>query len=178
MSETKHWPYRPICLSDIIPEKDLQVLQSGCCDRLERPLTLLDRDPISGDFTRRINPLDEVDHYEPFCRLLRDTSRVEGGNVACLQCDLREARRSLTYFLDAPSGEKQNRLSRVFKCHMGLQDLTYLICISDMPVAIIFSGQYCPGEGFAEIRDRVQRLGTSEYEGFGLPVVEGMGCRS
>ena len=68
----------PLTLIEIISEENLRVLQSGCCDRLKRPLTLVDRDSESGEFGHRINPLDEVDHYEPFCRVFRDSARVSG----------------------------------------------------------------------------------------------------
>lgn len=163
MSKSKFWPYVPTALIEIIPEENLRVLQSGCCDRLKRPLTLVDRDPVSGEFGHRINPLDEVDHYEPFCRLFRNSERVTGGDDACVGCDHDAAQDSFSIYLNAPDDQKQNYLSRAFKCHMGLQDLTHLICINGTPVAIIFSGQYCPAEGHTEIEDRVWRLGSGEY---------------
>jgi hypothetical protein len=56
MPKSEFWPYVPTNLIEIISEENLRVLQSGCCDRLKRPLTLVDRDPISGEFGRRINP--------------------------------------------------------------------------------------------------------------------------
>jgi signal transduction histidine kinase len=104
-----------------------------------------------------------VDHYESFCRLLRDTRRVIGGDDTCVQCDRREARISLDSFLNATNGGAERLLSRSFECHMGLQDLTHLICINDVPIALIFSGQYCPRKGFAEIEERVRKLGKGEH---------------
>jgi signal transduction histidine kinase len=157
MVKANEWPYVPLCLGEFIPEDQLSVIQSGCCHHLGGPITVLDCDPDTGKLTRRIEPLDMLDHYQPFCKLFRDLGRVIGGNTACEACDRSEAQASLDHFRS--SGER----SRTFECHMGLRDMTYLLCISDVPVAVVFSGQYCPDQGSAAIEERVRLLGTGRY---------------
>ena len=44
MPKQDKWPYTPVRLSQIIDRETLTVIESGCCERLGRPLTILDRD--------------------------------------------------------------------------------------------------------------------------------------
>ena len=52
MSDPSRWPFYPRYLSDVLAPRDLQVLLSGCSDRLGRPLTVLDYDRDTGKFER------------------------------------------------------------------------------------------------------------------------------
>ncbi|MGD9099601.1 MAG: PocR ligand-binding domain-containing protein, partial [Anaerolineae bacterium] len=154
MPQKDKWPFIPVRLSEIIDQDTLVVIESGCCERLGRPLTMFDYDPQSGGFSHRIESINERRRYEAFCRLLRDEKRVSGGDRACKREDIEQARKSLQEFY-----ETQDPF-RVFVCHMGLVDMTYIVRIGKRPVALVFSGQYRPPEGVDGIQTRVQGLGT------------------
>lgn len=157
MFQKDKWPFVSACLSEIVGKDILSVIESGCCERLGRALTILDYDPRTGGFSHRIESIHEKQRYERFCRFLRDEERVKGGDRACKEWDMKQAKVSLEEF------HKTGDPFRTFQCHMGLQDMTYVIRIKHRPVALVFSGQYCPPGGIGHIQDIVQRLGTGSY---------------
>lgn len=132
------WPFIPTCLSEIFDKDRLVVIESGSSERLGRPLTILDFDADIGDFTRRIESINEKLRYEEFCRFFRDEAHVKGGDTACKTWDARQAKVSLEAF------RKTGDPFRTFPCHLGLLDTTYVIHLRGRPIAIVFSGQYCP----------------------------------
>ena len=140
------WPFIPVCLDQIIDRETLSVIESGCCERLGRALTILDYDPGTGGFSDRIESINEKQRYESFCRLLRDGKRVQGGDEACKRFDIEQAELSLQEF------RKTGNPFRTFQCHMGLEDMTYIIQVAGHPVALVFSGQYRSPEGIDHIQ--------------------------
>ena len=131
MPQHAKWPFTPLCLSEIIDRDTLSVIESGGCERLGGPLTLLDRDPQTGKFSYRIDSVNLSQRWQGFCRLFRDRRRVQGGDDACRECDLQEAETSLQEY------RRRGNVFRTFTCHMGLQDVTYIVRISDQPVALL-----------------------------------------
>lgn len=132
------WPFLPTCLNDILDQDTLAVIESGSCERLGRPLTILDFDPQTKSFVHRIESADEKQRYEEFCRYFREGNHIQGGDSRCKKWDMSQAIVSLQEF------QKTGDPCRVFPCHAGLMDMTYVIRIRSRPVAIIFSGQYRP----------------------------------
>jgi signal transduction histidine kinase/ligand-binding sensor protein len=132
------WPFIPTCLNDILDKDKLAVIVSGSYDRLGRPLTILDFDSQTGSFFQRIESINEKRRYEDFCRYFRDENHVKGGDTACKKWDDLQANISLEEF------QKTGDPFRLFPCHLGLMDMTYVIQLRDRPMAIIFSGQFCP----------------------------------
>jgi signal transduction histidine kinase len=158
MFQRDKWPFVPTCLSEIIDKETLAVIESGCCERHGRPLTILDDyAPDTEGFSHRIESINEKRRYEGFCRFLRDEERVKGGDRACKEWDIAQTRISLEEFY------RTEDPFRTFQCHMGLQDMTYIIRIRNRPVALVFSGQYCPSGGMGDIQKIVQRLGSESY---------------
>jgi signal transduction histidine kinase len=151
------WPFTPVCLSEIIRRERLAVIESGCCERLGRALTILDYDPDVDEFVDRIESINEKQRYEKFCGLLRDEKRVQGGDNTCKVWDMGRAKTSLQEF------RRTGDTFRSFRCHMGLDDMTYLIQVGQRPVAILFSGQYRPIEGIDLIQEKVRALGTDHH---------------
>jgi signal transduction histidine kinase len=147
-------------------KETLAVIESGCSERLGRPLTILDFDPQTEGFSDRIESINEKQRYEGFCRLLRDGARIEGGDQACEQADIAQAKESLQEFYRTESP------FRTFQCHMGLADMTYIVQIRNRPVAIAFSGQYCPAVGVASIHEKIQGLGTGSQSHIKLAEAE------
>lgn len=145
------WPFTPTRLSELIDEETLSVIQSGCSERLGRPLVVLDYDPAADRFIHRIESLNLRQRFEGFCATFRD--KIPGGEEACWQCNLREADRSLRAFRE--SGNPY----RAFHCHLGLLEATYVIQVQNRPVALLYSGQYLPPEGFDRVRELVEALG-------------------
>jgi signal transduction histidine kinase len=162
MFKEDKWPFVPVCLSEIIDPDTLAVMEAGCCVRLGRPLTILDYDPQTRGFGHRIESSNEKQQYEEFCRLLRDEELIQGGDQTCKQQDIEQANISLRQFLE--TGDP----FRSFECHMRLLDMTFVIRIRGSPVALVFSGQYCPLDGTANIVEAVQHLGSGPYEQISL----------
>lgn len=156
MFQKDKWPFTPVCLNEIIDKDTLAVIESGCCERLGRPLTIFDYDPQTGGFSHRIESIDEKQRYEEFCRFLRG-DEVIGGDAACKQEDIIQAERSLQRFRE--TGDP----FRVFECHMGLMETTYVIQLRDRPVALVFCGQYRPSGKTETYRRRVRALGTTPH---------------
>jgi signal transduction histidine kinase/ligand-binding sensor protein len=147
------WPFIPTSLNDVLDKERLAVIEAGSLDRLGRPLTILDFDPQTGNFSRRIESKHERQRYEAFCRYFRDESHVKGGDIACKKWDDSQAKISLEQF------KKIGDPFRLFPCHLGLMDMTYIIQLRGNPVAIVFSGQYSPpkAETIPEALDRIAR---------------------
>ena len=137
-SSNSKWPFTPTCLNDILDQDTLTVIESGSCERLGRPLTIMDFDAQTGGFTHRIESVNEKQRYEDFCRVFREENHVSGGDIVCKKWDIGQTRQSLLEF------QKTGKPHRLFPCHMGLLDMTYIIQIRDKPVALIFSGQFRP----------------------------------
>ena len=145
------WPFIPTCLTDILDKDTLTVIESGSCERLGSPLTILDFDTETGGFSHRIEFVNEKQRYEQFCRYFREESRVKGGDIACLNWDVNQTNISLQEF------QRTKEPYRLFPCHMGLLDMTYIIQIRDRPVALVFSGQFRPSNT-GSINDALQGI--------------------
>ncbi|MEZ4866657.1 MAG: ATP-binding protein [Caldilineaceae bacterium] len=150
----KQWPFTPMCLSEVIGKDTLSVLEAGCAERLGRAMTLIDYDAVHQRLVRT-DPINARQNFEPFCHLLRDESRVQGGKHACETCDLTMAQA----FLES----KSLAAYREFQCHMGLQDAAQLVELGGRPVAVLFAGQFRPPHGLAQIQANVRQLGTGRY---------------
>ena len=158
MFREDRWPFIPICLSEIIDQETLAVIEAGCCERLGRTLTILDYDPQFGSFGYRIESVNHQQHWGGFCAYLRDESRVQGADEACQACDIREARISFEHF------RNDKKMSfRSLTCHMGLLDATYVIRIQGFPVALLLTGQHRSPDGLATIKANVKALGSGRY---------------
>ncbi len=156
MFKKDRWPFIPSRISDIIDPETLAVIQSGCSERLKRPLTVMDYDPATNNF-KRIESFNEKERYEEFCRRYRADRRRD---ELCKDCDIREASRSIDQYYQ--TGE----VFREFYCHRGLIDMTHLICIHDHPLAVAYSGQYQPENGKEAIIQALQQTGSDPEEKF------------
>jgi signal transduction histidine kinase len=156
------WPVVPVRLSAIIDHETLAVIEAGCSEHLGRPMSILDYDPAADGFTSRIDPSNLPYKWERFCALLRNEQQVMGGNDACQACDVREGRRCLQEF------RQTQHPIRLFRCYMGLEELTHIIRVRQRPAALLFCGQYRPAEGVAAIQDNIQRLGNDHQTGIRL----------
>jgi signal transduction histidine kinase len=145
MFDKDHWPFTPVYLSQIIDASTLAVIESGCCERLQRPLTILEQRDKSRGFDR-IESINEKQRYELHCQYFRSH---ENRDELCKSCDIREAYRSMKAF------EETGNPYREFNCHMGLIDMTYVICINKQPVAEVFSGQFMPEDGVKKIKENI-----------------------
>jgi signal transduction histidine kinase len=152
MFRKDRWPFIPTALSELIDRDTLAVIQSGCCERLQRPLVLFDYNPQTGGFSDRIESINLKQRFEGFCATFRQ--EVPGGEEACRRCNLEQAAQSLHAFEE--SGERY----RTFQCHLGLQEATYVILAHNRPVALLYTGQYLPPGGFEELRRNVAALGS------------------
>jgi signal transduction histidine kinase/ligand-binding sensor protein len=137
---TSKWPFIPTCLSDVLEKETLAVIESGSCERLGRPLTILDFDIQTGSFTHRIESVNEKQRYEEFCQYFRDDAQIAGGDRACKAWDINQANISLRDF------RKTGEPYRLFRCHAGLVDMSHIVQIRGRPVALIFTGQFLPGD--------------------------------
>lgn len=147
------WPFTPICLSEIVDHDTLSVIESGCCERLRRPLTILDCDPQVDGLCHRIESINEKQRYERFCRYFRDEMHVRGGEATCQKWDIEQAQKMLSDF------QRTGEPFRALHCHMELVDMTYVVQLKNRPVALVFSGQYRPAEGINAIHEKVRELG-------------------
>jgi signal transduction histidine kinase len=157
MFQENQWPFVPVCLSDIIDPETLAVIEAGCCERIGRALTILDYDPTMQSFGHRIESVNIRQRWDPFCALLRNGERVHEADAACRDCDLQEARISLEKF------RVDDSLFRRFPCHMGLHDTTYVVRLRGYPVALLYTGQYCPPEGAFSVQQNVAGLSTGRH---------------
>lgn len=149
MFSLSNWPFYPSSLSEVIEPETLTLIETGSSERLRRPLTILDFEPATGRFTRRIESIEEMRRYEDYCRCLRSSI---AGNETCLQWDLEQALVSLRLY------QETGELYRSFPCHMQLVDMSYIIELNKRPVALLLTGQYCPPEGAAPIRRVLEQL--------------------
>jgi len=154
MVQRDRWPYTPVCLSEIIDADRLSVIEAGCAERLGRAMTIID---YAADQQRmlRTDPLNSRQNFEPFCQLLRDETRVRGGNMACEACDIDMTHAFLQRRTPVPYLE--------FQCHMGLQDAAHTVVIEERPVAVVFAGQFCPKQGSEQITAHVHQLGAGRF---------------
>jgi signal transduction histidine kinase len=157
MFQSDKWPFTPTRLSEIIDSETLAVVEAGCSSRLGRALTILDYSPDVDSFSYRIESINLQQHWEKFCALLRNEAVIRGGDKACQDCDIQEARLSLAEF------RRSGTLSRSCPCHMGLHGMTYVVRVWGQPVALLLSGQHRPAEGIDAIVENVQALGTARY---------------
>ena len=157
MFQSDKWPFTPTRLSEIVDSETLAVVEAGCSSRLGRALTILDYSPDQESFGYRIESINPQQHWEKFCALLRNRKVIAGGDRACQDCDLREARISLAEF------RKSGALSRACPCHMGLHGMTHVVRVHGRPVALLIAGQHRPVEGIDGIIENVQALGTGRY---------------
>ena len=162
MFRKDQWPFTPVCLTEIIDKDTLSVIEAGCGERMERPLTILNYDPQSDNFSEHIYPIHPVGRFEDFCRLLRDSELVQGGEEACRESNRREAKKSLDLF------RSEGVLFRTFTCHVGVQEATYVVQVCGHPVALLYSGQGQPDSGVEAIRDRARRLSPRSGKCFPL----------
>jgi signal transduction histidine kinase len=163
MFQSNQWPFIPTRLSEIIESETLAVVEAGCSSRLGRALTILDYAPEAESFSYRIESINLQQHWEKFCALLRNEAVIKGGNYACQECDIREARVSLAEF------RKSGMLSRLCPCHMGLLGMTYVVRVHGHPVALLISGQYRPAGGIGAIVANVEGLGSGRHVHIRVP---------
>lgn len=163
MFQSDKWPFTPTRLSEIIDSETLAVVEAGCSSRLGRALTILDYSAEAESFSYRIESINLKQHWEKFCALLRNRAVVKGGERACQDCDLREARISLAEF------RRSGALSRSCPCHMGLIGMTYVVRVHERPVALLISGQYRPAEGIEPIVANVEAIGSGRFAHLRLP---------
>lgn len=154
MLQPNHWPFTPVRLSEIIDTETLSVIQAGCVARLQAPMTIIEPEPDTKQ-VHRVEPINLLQSYAPFCALLRDESAVEGGNAACEACDQRVARAALT-------GAEPQPL-RTYRCHIGVADARHLVYVLGKPVAVLFAGQFGPETGVDKIKERVKQLGSGTW---------------
>ena len=133
MLQREKWPFRPVRLSEIIDKDTLAIIEAGCAAHLGRALTIIDYD-ADDQRSLRTDPINKRQHFDPFCRLLRDESRVSGGEAACEACDLDMARAFRQHRTPAPYHE--------FACHMGLLDAAHVVQVGRHPVAVLLAGQF------------------------------------
>lgn len=155
-ASSQTWPFIPTCLNDILDTDRLAVLEAGSFERLGRPLTILDFDLRTSSFAHRIESVNEKQRYAEFCRYFRDEGHVKGGDTACKQWDVNQAKVSLNEF------RKTGDPFRLFPCHMGLMDMTYVIQLMGNPVAVVFSGQYGPVKS-GGITESLKRIRTGRH---------------
>lgn len=154
MLQRDRWPFMPVCLSEIIDRDRLAVIEAGCAERLGRAMTIIDYDAEQQRMLRT-DPLNSRQNFDPFCRLLRDEKRVQGGNVACESCDMAMTR---TFFQRRESSPYLE-----FQCHMGLRDAAHVVTIEEQPVAVVFAGQFRPQQGHAPIVENIHQLGSGRF---------------
>jgi len=147
------WPFIPTCLSEIIDNDRLSVIEAGCAERLGRAMTIIDSG--AQEHLGRTDPLNQRQNFEAFCHLLRDETRVKGGNAACEECDQRMTRALLQ--------RQEPAAYQEFQCHLGLADAAHLVEVAEQPVAVVFGGQFQPDQGHALVQERVQQLGTGRF---------------
>ncbi len=147
------WPYIPDRISDIIDPDTLAVIESGCGARLKRPLTILENDPQTNRFTHRIESIGIKQLYAPFCKHLRQAAIFE---KACEQNDSEQAHHSLEKYT------AEGALYRLFTCHMGVMDTTYIIRLRNRPIAMLFSGQFAPGGELQGVSRQLKRIGLND----------------
>lgn len=151
MPDRSPWPFYPSSLSEIIDPDTLAAIESGLSEQINRPLTILEMDIATGTVTRRIESIDEMHRYESICQTLR---RKPAGNQLCLDWDQKQANISLQKY------QQTGDPFRCFLCHVGLADMTYIIRVNSRPVAMLFTGQYCPVEGSRFVHKTIDMLGT------------------
>ncbi|MFZ4662183.1 MAG: PocR ligand-binding domain-containing protein [Caldilineaceae bacterium] len=148
------WPFIPTCLSEIIDNDRLAVIEAGCAERLGRAMTIIDGSPAQ-EALGRTDPLNQRQNFEAFCHLLRDETRVKGGNAACEECDQRMTKALL---------QRQEPMAyQEFQCHLGLADAAHLVEVAEQPVAVVFGGQFRPSQGHTFVQERVQQLGVGRF---------------
>jgi signal transduction histidine kinase len=158
MFQQDRWPFVPVRLSEIIDPERLAVIEAGCSARLGRALTILDYEPEMAGFAFRIDSINVEQRWDGFCALLRDPASVQGGDNACAEYDLQQAKASLEDF------RKNGALFRSFSCHMGLRDATYVVRVGGQPAALLYTGQHRPIEGAGPVVANVEALGSGRYE--------------
>ncbi|MBX3009938.1 MAG: PocR ligand-binding domain-containing protein [Caldilineaceae bacterium] len=153
--QQERWPFLPARLSALIDPERLAVIEAGCAERLGRAMTIIDYHADQQQADRqplmRTDPHNHRQNFEPFCQLLRDETRVQGGNAACEHCDQEMAQRLLQ--------RHDGTAYLQFQCHMGLTDAAQVVLIEERPVAVVFAGQFRPAHGTKQIVERVQQLG-------------------
>lgn len=151
MLHYEQWPFIPIHLSTIIDRETLSVIEAGCAERLGRALTIIDYD-ADQQGALRTDPINPRQNFENFCRLLRDETRVQGGNAACEACDLQMARRFR---------EQESRGAyQEFTCHMQLRDAAHVVSVGGHPVAVLLAGQFQAKEGAGVVQKAVAAATT------------------
>lgn len=149
MLQREKWPFRPMRLSEIIDRDTLAVIEAGCAERLGRAMTIIDYDADEQP-NQRTDPINKRLHFAPFCRLLRDESRIRGGEAACEACDLEMARAFRQHRSPAPYHE--------FACHMGLCDAAHVVQVGRHPVAVLLAGQFQSPHGATTVQRHVNEM--------------------
>lgn len=150
MLHRDRWPFVPTHLSEIIDNDTLSVIEAGCAERLGRALTILDYDAAE-HAPSRTDPINPRQNFEQFCRLLRDETRVQGGNAACEACDLAMAQAFRSLETDTAYTQ--------FTCHMQLCDAAHVVRVGAHPVAVILAGQFQSKTGISGVQNAVAEIG-------------------
>lgn len=154
MNPSDRWPFNPTRLSAILDRDSLAVIEAGCSARLGSALTIIDHDRNAQDFLRT-DPINYRQNFRPFCRILRDDARVDGGDHACRLCDVRQVQGIV---------EKGSRVRhQEYQCHMGLLDMAEVVLVHGHPVAVLLSGQFRPKNGVEQIKQVVRGIAGGQH---------------
>ena len=127
MFQKDKWPFIPESLSEIFNGvSTLTVVEAGCCERIQRALTLIDVNARKQTLSS-VNSVNPRQRFERFCSTLRDDKLAHGGEDACKRCDIVQAEKTLASFRE--TGEPY----REYLCHMNLIDAAYVIKVYGFP---------------------------------------------
>jgi signal transduction histidine kinase len=154
MFSKDQWPCTPTSLSEVLDAENIAVIEAGSCERIKRPLKIVDRDRQTGKCAFHIPSLNQRQRFEEFCRFLRDENTIQGGEKTCTKWDEEKANDCLTFYL-----RDGKTLFRQFPCHMGLIDMTYIIQVGNQPVALLFTGQYGSENTINEVEQQLEEFG-------------------
>ena len=169
----EQWPFHPRSLTEMVGPSDeadynerfISVIASGCSERLDRSLTILEPEIEQGGLVRepspdtpgetrlklwRIEQINPREHFAQFCSALRGLPEQE---EACRQCDADIARRAIQAAFDEP--QEFDRPLRCDTCRMSLVGHASVIRFHQTPVAVALSGQF-----LADDQDSRKRLHT------------------
>ena len=158
MGDINAWPYLPTVLSDLIERETLSVLLTGCHFRLGRALTVLDYNDRLNTF-HRVDPLIEHMGFDGLCSKFRNEDFVKGGNQACAECDENRAHAVIRQWQQNHQNLPQNYI-----CHLGLTDYSAVICVKNIPVAVMLAGQFAPPNSIQRIQKRIRLIGEASND--------------
>ncbi|MEW6608158.1 MAG: ATP-binding protein [bacterium] len=125
------WPFQPLCLTEIISEDILTIIQTGISLKHNIPLFIIE---FKDGKPREITPI--VQPRMEFCQKFREITLRDGktkpGDETCRICDSDTA------------GEFINRKkmkAEGYPCHLGIVKVVAPIVVANKHVAVFFGGQ-------------------------------------